>query len=773
VQKKVFNSISEARNFQKKYEGVHGFPIYGFNRYVYPFINDNWPKVIEFDPDQMVVWYIDIETTNDGSFPDIEKADQTIISITIRIKNRRIVLGLVDYTPNDENITYIKFDTETKLLQGLIALFTSEKYRPDVITGWYIDLFDMPYLVNRITNILGPDEVKKMSPWGILSERKVNIRNKEHTIYTPLGVSVLDYIDVYKKFNKNQLEEYNLGFVSRHEKVPTPKIEWKHRFKTLMEFYEKDPQGFIEYNIVDVDSVYEIEVKNKFLELVFTIAYDGKVNLNDGMTSVHLWDVITHNQLMSENIVVPQNKPHQYNVSIPGAHVKDIIPAMYTDVVSFDFTSLYPHLIMAYNISPETFLGKSDFTVEQALAGRKVKDIVDLSGNVFTNVAVCGNGAFYRKDIHGIFPRLMEMQFENRKQYRKELNKYKNLDKISPSQENKNNIVKFNNWQLAQKIKLNSAYGAMANPGFRYFSTDDSSAITMSGQMAIMWVEKGINAFLNKHFSTSNVDYVIASDTDSLYITLHTLPKCDGIDRITQLDQFSEEFLAPEIKSLTSKLMQNTNAYKDVLHMKRENIGDRALWRAKKNYVFNVWDEEGERYQKPKLKMMGIETVRSSTPEACRSKLKEALNIIMTRDEETMLAYIEDFRKEFDSLPVEKISFPRGINGLNKYLYKEDSVPIHVAGAKVYNDMLVQYGVEKVYSPIYDTDKIKWVYLKKQNPTQKHAISFPGTLPKEFGLDKYIDRDIQFEKTFLNPIKSFLDIIKWKTEYTSSLESFF
>lgn len=421
VQKKVFNSISEARNFQKKYEGVHGFPIYGFNRYVYPFINDNWPKVIEFDPDQMVVWYIDIETTNDGSFPDIEKADQTIISITIRIKNRRIVLGLVDYTPNDENITYIKFDTETKLLQGLIALFTSEKYRPDVITGWYIDLFDMPYLVNRITNILGPDEVKKMSPWGILSERKVNIRNKEHTIYTPLGVSVLDYIDVYKKFNKNQLEEYNLGFVSRHEKVPTPKIEWKHRFKTLMEFYEKDPQGFIEYNIVDVDSVYEIEVKNKFLELVFTIAYDGKVNLNDGMTSVHLWDVITHNQLMSENIVVPQNKPHQYNVSIPGAHVKDIIPAMYTDVVSFDFTSLYPHLIMAYNISPETFLGKSDFTVEQALAGRKVKDIVDLSGNVFTNVAVCGNGAFYRKDIHGIFPRLMEMQFENRKQYRKRL----------------------------------------------------------------------------------------------------------------------------------------------------------------------------------------------------------------------------------------------------------------------------------------------------------------------------------------------------------------
>lgn len=773
VKKVKFNSISQARQFTKKYKDVHGFSIYGLTRFVYPFINDNWSGTLEFDTEQMVMWYIDIETTNDGSFPDINKADQEVIAVTVRIKEKRIVLGLVDYTPDNRDITYIKFKTETELLQGLMRLFTSEEYRPDVITGWYIDLFDMPYLVNRITRILGYDEARKMSPWGILSERKLVIRNKEHTIYTPLGVSVLDYIDVYKKFNKNQLEEYNLAFVSRHEKVPVPKIDWKQRFKSMMEFYEKDPQGFITYNIVDVDSIYEIERQNRFLELVFTIAYDAKVNLNDGMTSVLLWDIITHNHLMEEKIVVPPQKSHHYDVSIPGGHVKNIIPGMYSDVVSLDYESLYPHLIMAYNISVETFLGVSDFTIEKALAGNKIVNATDLSGKVWQNVSMCGNGAFYDRSRHGIFPRLMEIQFKKRKEYKGLLAQAKKEDGVKSTTETKNRIIKYNNWQLAQKIKLNSAYGAMANPGFRYFSTTDSSAVTLSGQMSIMWVENGINKYLNTYFGTKDVDYVVASDTDSLYITLAALPKQEGLDRISQLDEFTNTKIYPEIKKLTSELAKNTNAYKDVLHMKRENIGDRALWRAKKNYVFNVWDKEGTRLEKPELKMMGIETVRSSTPEACRTKLKESLSIIMSSDENNMIDYITAFKKEFMELPLEKISFPRGINELSKYVNQEKSVPIHVAGAKLYNSLLVDRGLDKFYPIIYDTDKIKWVYLKTPNPTGLHVISFPGTLPAEFELDKYIDRELQFEKTYLSPIKSFLDIINWNTEHVSSLRSFF
>ena len=348
-------------------------------------------------------------------------------------------------------------------------------------------------------------------------------------------------------------------------------------------------------------------------------------------------------------------------------------------------------------------------------------------------------------------------------------------------------IAKYNNFQLVRKIQLNSAYGAIGNEWFRYYDVDMAEAITLSGQLSIRWIANKLNEFLNKTIGTEDYDYVVASDTDSVYLRLGNLvdkvvPTKTEQEVVDFLDKSSEEIILPFIKKQYDKLAELMNAYENKMVMDRECIADKGVWTAKKRYMMRVHDSEGVRYDPPKQKIMGIETTRSSTPQVVRDSLKEAINLILTADEDTVIEFIEGFREKFKSFDPEEIAFPRGVNGIKKYsdissIYKK-STPIAVKGSLLYNHYINKLRLEKKYRKIVDGDKIKFLHLIKPNPVggvagQDQVVAFPNSLPKEFGLNDFIDYDIQFEKAFLDPIKHILEKIGWKWEHMNTLEGFF
>ena len=351
-------------------------------------------------------------------------------------------------------------------------------------------------------------------------------------------------------------------------------------------------------------------------------------------------------------------------------------------------------------------------------------------------------------------------------------------------------ISKYKNLQLAKKVQLNSAYGALGNQYFRFFDVRMAESITLSGQLSIRWIEARMNEYLNKLLKTEDEDYVIASDTDSLYITFDRLvkqvfAKGDGVqnldtDRVVKfLDDVAQKKIEPFIDQSYQNLADLMNAYDQKMFMKREAIADKGIWTAKKRYALNVYDNEGVRYTEPKLKVMGLEIVKSSTPQSCRDALKGAVKLIMGSDEATVQKYIADFKEKFRTLPFEEVAFPRGVTDLTKYTTNGDelefmkSTPIHVRGSLLYNHLLKQHKLEKRYESIKDGEKIKFCYLRTPNPVRQNVLSIMSSLPKEFGLNQYIDYDTQFDKAFLEPISAILSAIGWKAEKTATLEAFF
>jgi len=373
--------------------------------------------------------------------------------------------------------------------------------------------------------------------------------------------------------------------------------------------------------------------------------------------------------------------------------------------------------------------------------------------------------------------------YDDRVQYKKQM-----IDALIEYEKNKtkaisNRVDKFKNLQMAKKVSLNSAYGALGNQYFRFYDTRQAEAVTKSGQLTIQWIERDVNNFLNKLLKTDNEDYVIASDTDSIYVVLDKLVNSvfkDEIDKekvINFLDKVCEGKIQEVINESFQNLFEYMNAYEQKMFMKREGLSDKGIWTSKKRYMLNVYDNEGVRYKEPKIKMMGIEAVKSSTPSACRDKLRDAISIIMNKDESTLLDFIEEFKGNFKNLPIEEISFPRSVQGVNKYydsnqLYKKGT-PLHIRGAIIYNDMIHKNSLGRKYQAIQEGEKIKYTYLKVPNPTTANVIAMLNTFPKEFKLEKYIDYDLQFTKSFLDPLKIILDTIGWETERKSTLENFF
>ena len=777
--KRDFDSMRDARDYVKEYREISNKQIYGLTNFQYAFINDNYNGTIDYDPKVISVVTLDIETSTQGGFPDIETANQSITAITVRKNGQSLVLGLRPYTPKLEGVRYFQCKSEEDLLEKFLTIWQSTEFAPDVVTGWNVEFFDIPYLVNRIRRQLGDKSAKRLSPWGILEERQLDIMGRTYTCYIPVGVSIIDYLQAYKKFSFSQQESFKLDHIAFIE-LGERKLDYSE-YESMHEFYEKDFEKYIDYNIHDVILVDKLEDKLKFLEQIFAIAYDGHVNFVDAFTSVRMWDIIIHNYLLSQGIAIPMTNRQEKDGQIVGAYVKDPQVGMHDWTVSFDLNSLYPHLIMQYNISPETYVGQ--------LQGLSIDSILDGALDehheymIQQNVAVAASGCMFDRDRQGFLPALMLKMYNDRVLFKKQMLAAKQQYEKTPTYELEKEIARCHNMQLAKKIQLNSAYGALSNVYFRWFDIDLAESITKSGQLSIRWMERHINQYLNKTLNTTGVDYVIACDTDSMYLKLGKLvdQTCQGktTEEIVQfLDNACEKIFEPYIDKTYQKLADYVNAYDQKMKMKREAIANKGIWTAKKRYILNVYNNEGVQYAEPKLKLSGIEAVRSSTPSACRDNIKDALKIIMNGKEDELVNFVQNFKEQYQTLPFEEIAFPRSVRGLSKYIdsttiYRK-STPIHVKGALIYNHILRVRGLTNKYQPIGEGEKIKFCHLRQPNPTTATVIGAPGSIPAELNLEQYIDREVQFDKSFVEPIKTITDAIGWSIEgKRNTIEDFF
>ena len=769
--------VRDCREFYKKYDEVENFKIYGNDRYVYQYISEKYPQDrIEFDIKKIKLVTIDIEVAAEQGFPDVENVAEELLLISLQdyATKKVTTFGSRNFVNKDPNVTYILCRDEVHLLSSFLAYW--RKNLPEVITGWNSQMYDIPYLAGRINRVMGEKSMKDLSPWGLVSQGEVYISGRKNITYDIGGVTQLDYLDLYKRFTYTNQESYRLDYIANYE-LGEKKLD-HNEYDTFREFYTKDWDKFVRYNIKDVQLVDRLEDKLKLIELAVTMAFDAKVNFIDIHYQVRMWDTIIYNYLKKRNIVIPPKKRTSKSQKYAGAYVKEPKPGKYDWVVNFDLNSLYPHLIMQYNISPETLKDERHPT---ATVDRILKEELDFQ--LYEDNAVCANGAMFRTDIRGFLPELMEKIYTERTIYKKKMLAAKQKYEDTKNPKLVKDIATFNNIQMARKIQLNSAYGAIGNEYFRYYKLENAEAITLSGQVSIRWIEDRLNDYLNKLLKT-DADYVIAVDTDSVYLNLGPLVETvykgrekTNQDVITFLDKVSQTKLEPYIESSYQKLASYVNAYEQKMIMKRENIADRGIWTAKKRYILNVWDSEGVRYAEPKLKMMGIEAVKSSTPAPCRKMIKDVLNLIMTKTEDDVIDFIESCRTKFRSLPPEEISFPRTVSSVTKYrsvnaIY-EKGTPIHARGALLFNHYVKKNKLTKKYSLINNGEKVKFCYLKKPNPIQENVISFIQQFPNELKLDNYIDYDLQFEKSFLEPLKIILDSIGWSAERTVNLESFF
>ena len=769
-----FESMFEAGQWLKQNIDVSGRNIYGNKKFTQQFVTERYPRDIEFRRDFINVGTIDIETDYDTGFPHPNEASQSILAITFKSSKSGLyrVWGYGDFNESQaliKPVRYIKCKDEVELLSKFLEFWSDPKNTPDVITGWNTRFFDIPYIVNRMAKVLGIHEINKLSPWQLqLEHRKIVRRGSENDVYEIPGIQTLDYMELFQKFGYTYgpQESYALNHIA-YVVLGEKKLSYEEE-GSLKNLYKEDHQKYIDYNMKDVELVDRLEEKMGLITLALTIAYKGGVNYQDTFGVTAIWESIIYRKLNANKVVVPLSSEEKPYRPFAGGYVKEPQVGRHEWIVSFDLNSLYPNLIVQYNMSPETLTDNTQMNdVSYYLSGQTV------SGEY----SVAANGSTYRKDIDGVLPQIIEEYYDERVSVKKlQLAAQKEIQKGYTTQLDKE-IVTLENKQLAIKILLNSLYGALGNKHFHYFDIRLAEGVTLSGQLAIQWAEKAMNAAMNKLLHTEK-DYVVAIDTDSLYVNFGPLvEKLSPTNPVFFLDKICKEHFEPVLQKSYEKLFQNMNAHKNRMVMAREGISDSGIWTAKKRYILNVHNNEGIQYKEPKLKIMGIEAIKSSTPEVVRDKFKKAFNLIISGSQQETQKFIQDFRNEFKTLSPEQVAFPRRVSNItdwydHKTIYKK-SCPIHVRGSLLFNKHLKFNKLQNKYELITNGNRIKFCYLKLPNPIKENVISFQEALPKELKLHKYVDYDLQFEKTFIEPLNLILHSIGWTAEEQTTLEDFF
>lgn len=792
IKEKKFDNMNEAKEFIERYEGVTGFDIYGNGNFVTQFIQKKYPGTIDFDMNTINVLSFDIEVDVSEKYPDMEICDNEITSISVKSSKSDDyhLLARKDYDKNKtlsgvdpENIHFMKFDTEAQLLKRFVEIWKNNY--PDIVTGWNVEYFDIYYVIMRIIKLFGEEKTKDLSPWNLVPRKKTRkIFNRNQSTFEISGVSVIDYMDAFKKFGYKYgpQESYKLDHIA-HVVLGEKKIDYSE-YGSLSELYRRNPQLYLDYSLKDTVLIQRMEDESGLLSLVLTVAYSGGVNYSDAFGTVGIWESIMFRRLMTDNVVPPIKTGSGGELGdLVGGYVKDPKIGLANWTVSFDLDSLYPHLMMQYNMSPETYMPDKRIEVDadKVLNGEFQNEHGD-------EYSVCANGVCFSNKKLGIIPSIITEMYAERKAIKKEMLEceQKEQDTHDPSERKllKKQITQLHNRQMSIKIAMNSLYGASANRYFLYYIREMAEAITTSGQLSVRYGAKSINDYLNRALKTDDVDYIEYIDTDSNYVNMS--PVIEAAFGTTDVDQKKGEAFLSKIantkiqKSLDEgydELARRMGAYRNAMSMKLEKITDRTIFLGKKRYLMNTLSSEGVHYEKPKISMTGVEAIRSSTPEVCRDVMKKLFNTILNGTEEEVQKEIREFKEEFFKMGPEEIGKTSGTDDIEKFMSNgtySKGCPIHVRGSILYNKTLKENKLDHKYETINSGDKVKFVYLTLPNPIQENVISFPGDqLPRELNLNKHIDYETQFEKVFLKPMKTILESLNWSHEKVDTLEDFF
>ena len=791
---KKFDTMNQARQWKKETEGM--MEVLGMDDFGIAYIADHYPERAP-NLSQIRIANIDIEVPA-PEFPSPNEVKWEIKTIVHydSILDEYHLFGI----PKDfqnwsrkesviekdilDKVKYHECSSERDLLQKWLAFW--KEFCPNVVTGWNIEGFDLPYIGGRISDVLGETALKSMSPWNRCSmgTKRDTFGNETNSLKI-VGVDVLDYLDLYKKFTFNPRANFRLDYIGLCE-VKQQKLEFKQ--SGYLEFYNEDYQRFCDYNIMDVELVKRIDEKLRLLQLAITMGYYAGINFDVTLATLKPWDAIIFNNLKKTQTVVPHNA-RDIKEKFIGAYVKEPIPGYYLDIIAFDLTSLYPKIIDQCNISPETIRGH--FVGDYGL----LDQIEALSLGTFKiphgEFSSSANGMLYTKDFKGVIPIEIDKVFRERKKHKgKMLEAGRNKEQAKRDGDKKAEL----HWasietqedveQMTRKIQINSLYGALGNQYFRFYNKNNAEAVTSFGQLAIKWVARAMNKFLNEKCKTENVDYIIYGDTDSIYVDFNVMMKKIGRDHLTGnervdvLDKLGKLVEKAVINPAYDELTVHMNNKEKCMFMDREVIAITGFFLAKKRYALNVWDNEGTRYAKPKLKILGLETQRSSTPVMASDELKACIDIILQKDEKSLQEHVVKVKKQWMAADYPVISYVSSANNILKYgdsnMMPMKGCPGHIKGVLAYN----RTALARKFDAIQEGEKVALVKLKEPNRYGVPVMAYPSgaELPNEIDpvyLKSVIDYNILYKEKFLGPLESICTAIKWDYEKSYNLSSFF
>lgn len=729
----------------------------------------------------------DIEVEMLSGLPDTETAQNEITSIAMHdsATDDYFVLvvdkdRIID-NKKTEKATILRFDSERELLQEFLTIY--ETINPTIVTGWNIDSFDTPYLYNRLKNLFGQSHANRLSPIGECFWSPYRQR------YYAAGVSYLDYIRLYRNYNYTELPNYRLDTIGRIE-LDKGKVEYDGN---LDELFKTDLEKFIEYNLVDVEIVVELDRKLQFIELCQAICHAGHVPYEDFVYSSKYLEGALLTYLKRRDLVAP-NKPQDRKKRLEelkekgeekfiGAYVKPPIVGKYEWIYDLDLTSLYPSIIMTLNISPESKIEKlSDWNSQEFLKGGREQYHTEGGGIIKRenlksllderNVSISSNGVIYSLDNVGCIPGILDLWFKKRVEYKDEMKRWGKSGDTEKYEFYKKR-------QLVQKILLNSLYGVLGLPAFRFYDRENAEAVTTTGQEVIKSTADMVNVKYNKELGTKGDDHNIYIDTDSIFFS--AVPILDkrkpGWEDKTQneiagyVNEIAEEVqdYLNQFYDIFSERILNVPKDKHRLEIKKEYVAKAGLWIAKKRYAQWIISDNGVPVDK--LDVKGLDIKRSSFPKSFQKIMSNVLiDILKGKDELEITDMVMDFKNNLSKLSVVDIAKNSSVKNLSKYMGKrrkpfeiQKGTPAHVKAAIIYNDLLQHYKSPYKYSPMRDGDKIKWVYLKN-NPMNIDGVALNGyNDPPEIEefIQSYIDYDRIFERELKNKLQDFYDAVGW------------
>ena len=742
------------------------------------------------------IMMIDIEVEVTEGFPMPEDANNKITSIAVydSMSDTYYAFVLDEKSKltlqSKDNVVIESFDTEFALLQRFLVKYL--EFKPTIITGWNIDTFDMPYLYNRICKVAGSNVADMLSPIQIVQW------NKHRKRYLFAGVSCLDYLGLYKLFTYTQLSSYRLDAVAEHE-LSENKIEYTG---TLNDLYENNIDKYVEYNIHDVRLVKRMHDKLDFIDMARGVCHVGHVPYEDVYFSSRYLEGAILVYLKNLDVVAP-NKPERPNMSgddkFVGAYVQSPQRGKHDWVFDLDITSMYPSVIMSLNISPETKIGKlSGWDAEEFLKGTPKTYTLESNGKEMgkltetelkdffdkNEVSVSSNGVLYRSDKQGLIPALLAKWFDTRVEYRKLMKKFGDAG-------DNEKYTYFKSRQLIQKVVLNSLYGVLGLPVFRFYDLDNAEATTLTGQELIKFTKKIGNHFYNKELGDSE-DYCIYIDTDSVFYSALPLVK----KRFPTMDFESETLMSKRILDVADEMQGFLNKSYDYFaknflnldkhrfEIKQELIAKSGLFIVKKRYGMKIINDNGVKVNK--LHVKGLDLVRSNFPKAMGKLLKDVLeDILATVPKDKIDDRIINFKESMKLVDFDKIAMPTGVKNLKKYSAGRNGnftqfakgAPAHVKAAITYNDLLDHFGVGGKYEKISNSEKIKWVYLK-QNELGLNSCGYKGYEDPQQIVD-FMKKNIDYKKMYAQMLEKkimmFYDTLKWDEPVNkkTSIERFF